>query len=177
VWAISDRLYLGDYWSGEQALAGALVPHPVAANEPNVFSGVVSLCPMPLDGTETLGPIHPDIQWLHLPISDGGLGDGEFAAALEICLPFVTERRAFGSVLVHCAAGMSRSVSVVAAVLCNDSADLSVDGAFRRIAEAKARAVGAPPEDADLLVAPAWEFHTHLRRRFAETSRRANGRS
>jgi cellobiose-specific phosphotransferase system component IIB len=168
---------LGNYWSGEQALAGAVAPLHPASIEQSMFSGVVSLCPMPLDGTDLLGPIHPAIEWLHLPISDGGMGDGEFAAALELCLPFVAERREKGNVLVHCAAGMSRSVSVIAAVLCSESKDLSVDDAIQRIAEAKARAVGAPAEDADLLVSPAWEFHTHLRRRFAESARRANGRS
>jgi protein-tyrosine phosphatase len=131
---------------------------------------------MPLDGDELLGPIHPDIEWLHLPIADGGFGEGEFAAALDLCLPFVAERRKVGNVLVHCAAGMSRSVSVIAAVLCSESPELSVDEAFRYIAQAKARVFGVPPEDEELLVAPAWEFHAHLRRRFDDLARRANGR-
>jgi hypothetical protein len=81
-----------------------------------------------------------------------------------------------GNVLVHCAAGMSRSVSVVAAILCTDDPLLDVDEAYRSIARAKAVAIGAPPEDEDLVVAPAWEFHCHLRRRFAEPTRRATGR-
>jgi hypothetical protein len=176
VWAIKDRLYLGNYWSGEQALIGAGAPSDPDGDAAR-FAGVVSLCPMPLDGETLLSPIHESIQWLHLPISDGGMGDGEFAAALDLCLPFVSERRKEGNVLVHCAAGMSRSVSVIAAVLCSESPRLSVEEAYRQIAEAKAKAVGVPQEDADLLVCPAWEFHSHLRRRFAEPRRRANGRS
>lgn len=175
MWSIKHRLYLGNYWSGEQALVGAVAPvHP--SGETAMFSGVISLCPMPLEGEMLLGPVDSNIRWLHLPIADGGLGEGEFAAALELCMPFFSEQSRKGNVLVHCAAGMSRSVSVVAAILCSENPELSVDDAFRAIAEAKARAVGAPAGDEDLLVAPAWEFRNHLRRRFAEPSRRANGR-
>lgn len=137
---------------------------------------MISLCPMPLEGDMLLGPVHHSIRWLHLPIADGGLGDGEFAAAVELCVPFFASQSRHGNVLVHCAAGMSRSVSIVAAILCSDDAELSVDHAFRQIARAKARAVNAPAADADTLIAPAWEFRNHLRRRFAEPSRRANGR-
>ncbi|MGC4063395.1 MAG: dual specificity protein phosphatase [Polyangiaceae bacterium] len=176
MWNIADRLYLGNYWSGKQALAGAsarLLP----SDEETTFAGVVSLCPMPLDGEALIGPVHHSIEWLHLPISDGGMGDSEFAAALQLCIPFVTERRMLGNVLVHCAAGMSRSVSVLAAILCTEDPQLSVDEAFQRIAIAKAVATGAPLEDADLMISPAWEFHAHLRRRFPRTERRANGRS
>jgi hypothetical protein len=175
VWSISKRLYLGNYWSGEQALLGAKAPvYPTGFEEP--FAGVVSLCPMPLDGEALLGPICEFTEWLHLPIADGGMGEGEFAGALDICLPFAASRRRIGNVLVHCAAGMSRSVSVVAAILCCDDAELDVDEAYRSIARAKAQAIGAPPADEDLVVAPAWEFHCHLRRRFADAARRANGR-
>lgn len=131
---------------------------------------------MPLDGEALLGPVCTGTEWLHLPIADGGLGEGEFACALDLCLPFVASRQRVGNVLVHCAAGMSRSVSVIAAILCNDDPMLGVDEAYRSIARAKAEAIGAPPEDEDLVVAPAWEFHCHLRRRFAEPARRANGR-
>lgn len=176
MWAIKDRLYLGNYWSGEQALIGVGVL-AASTGEGERFTGVVSLCPMPLDGDTLLAPIHESIHWLHLPISDGGMGDGEFAAALDLSLPFVAERRKAGNVLVHCAAGMSRSVSVIAAVLCSENPRLSVEEAYRQIAQAKGKAVGAAPEDVDLLVAPAWEFHSHLRQRFAEPRRRANGRS
>jgi hypothetical protein len=176
VWNIAARLYLGNYWSGEQALAGAkarLCP----SDEETTFTGVVSLCPMPLDGEALIGPVHHSIEWLHLPISDGGMGDSEFAAALQLCVPFIEERRLLGNVLVHCAAGMSRSVSVIAAILCTDDPELTVDDAYQRIALAKAAAAGASRDDADLMIAPAWEFHAHLRRRFPRSGRRANGRS
>lgn len=175
MWCITERLYLGNYWSGEQALRGAKFPvPPTGNNEP--CAGVVSLCPMPL-GTETLlGPACSITEWLHMPIADGGRGEDEFACSLQLCLPFVAARRHVGNVLIHCAAGMSRSVSVVAAVLCADDPNLDVDEAYRSIARAKAAAIGAPPEDEDLVVAPAWEFRCHLRRRFAEPGRGANGR-
>jgi hypothetical protein len=131
---------------------------------------------MPLDGEALLGPVCESTEWLHVPIADGGVGEGEFAAALDLCLPFVAQRRRHGNVLIHCAAGMSRSVSVVAAVLCIDDPTLSVDEAYRSIAHAKAAAIGTPPEDEDLVVAPAWEFLSYLRQRFAEPARGANGR-
>lgn len=175
MWSIAHRLYLGNYWSGEQALLGALAPaYPTGLSEP--FAGVISLCPMPLEGESFIGPLCESTEWLHMPIADGGFGDGEFAAALEQCLPFAANRRRIGNLLIHCAAGMSRSVSVMAAILCSEDSELSVDEAYRSIARAKAKAIGAPPEDEDLVVAPAWEFHSHLRRRFAEPARRANGR-
>jgi hypothetical protein len=175
VWSISERLYLGNYWSGEQALRGAKAPvYPTGFEE--AFAGVVSLCPMPLEGEILLGPACMATEWLHVPIADGGVGEAEFAGALELCMPFVVSRRRLGNVLIHCAAGMSRSVSVVAAILCTDDQELDVDDAYRSIARAKAAAMGTPPEDEDLVVSPAWEFHCHLRRRFAEPTRRANGR-
>jgi hypothetical protein len=175
VWSVSKRLYLGNYWSGEQALLGIQAPvYPTGLEA--VFSGVVSLCPMPLEGETLIGPVSDSTEWLHVPIADGGVGESEFAAALELCIPFIMQRRKLGNVLVHCAAGMSRSVSVIAAVLCIDDPTLSVDEAYRSIAHAKANALGTPPGDEDLVVAPAWEFHSYLRRRFAEPARGANGR-
>jgi hypothetical protein len=175
VWLIGEHLYLGNYWSGEQALNGAKVKtDPGGFEEP--FAGVVSLCPMPLDGEALILPVNAAIEWLHLPISDGGLGESEFASALELCVPFAADCRRRGNLLVHCAAGMSRSVSVVAAILCSDDPQLGVDEAYRSIALAKAAALGIAEEDAELVVAPAREFHAHLRRRFEQCSRRANGR-
>ena len=131
---------------------------------------------MPHVGEAPIGPAYATTGWLHLPIADGGVGEAEFAFALEVCLPFIAARRGAGNVLVHCAAGMSRSVSVVAAVLCSEDPPLDVDEAYRSIARAKADAIDAQPEDLNSLIAPAWEFTGHLWRRYAEATRRANGR-
>lgn len=175
MWFIREHLYLGNYWSGEQALKGARVKTDSSGTE-EPFAGIVSLCPMPLDGEALILPVCEQTEWLHLPISDGGLGDGEFASALELCVPFAADCRRRGNLLVHCAAGMSRSVSVVAAILCSDDPQLGVDEAYRSIALAKAAALGIAEDDAELVVAPAWEFHSHLRRRFGQCTHRANGR-
>jgi len=166
VWKIRERLYLGNYWSGELALLGrGLVDDDPRASI--AFAGVVSLCAVPIDDAEPLiGPINPDTEWLHLPIADGGSGEAEFEAACDLALPFIQRERARGNVLVHCTAGMSRSVSLVAAVLCTEDAELDVESAFAEVAQAKGRALGVGPREADLLIAPAWEFRVHLRQRF-----------
>jgi hypothetical protein len=166
VWKIRERLYLGNYWSGEAALLGKLLPRELGGNA-GAFAAVVSLCPVPQDDAEPLiGPIHPHTEWLHLPIADGGAGEGEFEAVCDLALPFIQRTRGRGNVLVHCTAGMSRSVSLMAAVLCSEDPDLEVADAFAEIAMAKGRALGVDPNECDLLIAPAWEFRLHLRQRF-----------
>lgn len=154
MWPVTERLYLGDYRSGVDALAG-LSPVPVA--------GLVSLCSVPLTADVTPArPVNPLTEWLLIPIQDGGNGEAEFEAALSVALPFIQRRLAAGNVLVHCGAGMSRSVSVIAGYFCAQG--LSVQAAYRRVALCKARALGAPAELADELIAPSWEFRACLER-------------
>ena len=161
-----ERLYLGNYWSGEQALHGQALPvEPEGDSQP--FAGVVSLCPVPIENADPLiGPINPVTEWLHLPIADGGSGEGEFEAACDPAIPFIRRARRRGNVLVHCTAGMSRSVSVLVAVLCSEDARLDVAEAYAEIAAAKGRAMGVEPSEAEMLISPAWEFRLHLRQRF-----------
>lgn len=171
MWRIRERLYLGDYDSGVSALSGVeRETDPDGSLSP--FFGVVSLCPMPLSPDDSpLAPHRDETEWLHIPIYDGGFGEEEFESALGVALPFIRRRRAEGNVLVHCAAGMSRSVSVIAAVLCEER-DTSVEDALSEIAEAKATALAPLGYDAELLVAPAWEFRSALRRRYGPGRRR-----
>lgn len=162
MWRISERLYLGDYESGCSALSGT-----EAATDPDgksaPFTGVVSLCPVPLiPDHEVDGPVRRETEWLHLPILDGGNGEEEFQSAVEVALPFIARRRKQGNVLVHCAAGMSRSVSIIAAVLCAENGR-TVQEAFDLVAGEKAKALSYP-HAADLVIAPAWEFRSCLRR-------------
>ncbi len=162
MWRITERLYLGDYQSGELALAGTNRPvEPGTTQAP--FAGVVSLCPMPLLSDEPItGPRHPQTEWLQVPILDGGVGEGELEAALTVIRPFVGRRQKRGNVLVHCAAGMSRSVAVVTALLCDLGA--SPQAALERIAAAKAEALYPFVGDPGDLVSPAWEFRSCLNR-------------
>jgi len=173
VWKIRERLYLGNYWSGEQALLGQVLPvEPDGIEQP--FAGIVSLCPVPIENAEPLiGPIDPDTEWLHLPIADGGSGEGEFEAACDLALPFIRCARKRGNVLVHCTAGMSRSVSLVAAVLCSEDESMDVAQAYFEVAEAKGRAMGVDPSEVEMLIAPAWEFRVHLRQRFERKAPRS----
>lgn len=164
VWRIDHRLFLGDHESGYDALRGAEQPTEPEGS-PAPFAGVVSLCPMPLfPGHDIAGPERDETEWLHLPIMDGGNGQDEFEGALGVALPFIRRRMKHGNVLVHCAAGMSRSVSVIAALLCERGSQ--VEAAFEHVAGAKALALAHLGYSADLLIAPAWEFQAALRRRY-----------
>ncbi|MGE0324640.1 MAG: hypothetical protein AB7K71_11180 [Polyangiaceae bacterium] len=169
MWAIRERLYLGDYASGVAALAG--VRRPLPTGEPAPFAGVVSLCPMPLFPEDTIpGPEAEETEWLELPIADGGNGEAEFEAALRVAERFARRRRAVGNVLIHCAAGMSRSVSVVAALLCAEG--LAPEQAFLEVAHAKAKASRARTHDPLSLIEPAAEFRRVLERLYGRKSPR-----
>ena len=162
MWRISQRLFLGDYTSGMLALEGARQPvDPSGAMEP--FAGIVSMCRMPLTPSDQqLVPCQRETEWLKIPILDGGEGEGELESALSVARPFVARRRQQGNVLVHCAAGMSRSVALVAALLCDEGE--TVAGALDRIAEAKAAALQPFLGDPADLVCPAAEFRACLNR-------------
>ncbi len=164
MWLIRERLYLGDYRSGRAALAGE--PRPVMpAGTEAPFTGIVSLCPVPLFADDAVRePRRPETKWLYRPIADGGNGEQELEDTLEEALPFIEERMTVGNVLVHCAAGMSRSVTVIAAHLCTGG--MGVGAAYEAVAEAKARALAGQGYDAALLIAPATEFRACLRRMY-----------
>ena len=168
MWAIRERLFLGDYDSGLEALAGTVLPVE-PSGELSPFSGVVSLCPMPLvQEDEIEEPASELTEWLKVAISDGGKGEGELEGALGVALPFMRRRMRAGNVLVHCAAGMSRSVAVVAAYLCEEG--LSVEQAFDHIVRAKATSERFSPE-LELLIAPAAEFRSCLARLYPKNRR------
>jgi hypothetical protein len=170
MWRIRRRLFLGDYASAEEALGGALYPVE-PSDELSPFAGVVSLCPVPLvKGRGPERPMSEETEWLKIPIQDGGNGEGEFEAALGVALPFTWRRLRRGNVLIHCAAGMSRSVSVVAALLCAEGA--GVEEAYQRIARAKATAIGPTVLGEDYLIAPASEFRSCLSRLYGSRSGR-----
>lgn len=169
MWLIRGRLYLGDYASGVAALAG--VRRPLPSGELSPFSGVVSLCPMPLFPEDTIpGPEAEETEWLELPIADGGNGEREFEAALRVAERFAHRRLEAGNVLVHCAAGMSRSVSVVAALLCAEGR--SPEQALLEIARAKAKTPGLRTHDPLSLIEPAPEFRRVLERLYGRKSSR-----
>jgi protein-tyrosine phosphatase len=170
MWLIRERLYLGDYHAGEQALAGAM--HPVLPEGVLApFAGVVSLCSMQLFSDSCPeDPAAALTEWLQLPIEDGGNGEEEFEGALNVALPFIRRRMQQGNVLIHCAAGMSRSVSIIAALLCEEG--LELDAAYETIARTKARALAIAEAEHRMLIAPAPEFRACLRRLYRAASKR-----
>jgi protein-tyrosine phosphatase len=172
MWIIRERLYLGDYRSGEQALAG--VEHPVLPEGRLApFAGVVSLCELASLTDECPdSPANELTEWLQLPILDGGNGEQEFEDALAVAIPFVRRHMKRGNVLIHCAAGMSRSVSLIAALFCEEGCD--VEEAYASIAQTKGRALALGEGQHSHLISPAPEFQACLRRLYQAAS--ASGR-
>jgi protein-tyrosine phosphatase len=75
-----------------------------------------------------------DFRYLHLPLTDP---DPEFCESIEAVCRFIRVGRRAGGVLVHCAAGISRSPSAVLAYLCSRgrSLDDALDLLRRRVGE------------------------------------------
>lgn len=116
---VSENLYLGDRFDAEDrdALRDRSIDH------------VVSLNHDPFPCTDT-----------HHPLSDGANPQSEFDRAVDIV------REQYGEadgVLVHCAAGVSRSVAVVASVLAAEEG-LSFREALEAIEEEKPNVSPAP---------------------------------
>lgn len=162
MWRVTSDLYLGDYVAGRAALAGTVAPGAAP------WAAVISLCDMPLDRGDDPIVLQGAVEWLHAPIADGGNGEGELERAIQVSRAFVARHAGRGPVLVHCAAGMSRSVSVLAALLCDRGARLSE--ALEQIAGAKAEALGLGNTAARQLIAPAWEFRSALRRMYGDAT-------
>jgi dual specificity phosphatase 12 len=76
-----------------------------------------------------------DFRYLRLKLTDP---DPEFHESIEKFCKFIHRGRKQGNVLVHCAAGVSRSPSVILAYLCSRGKDLdsALDRLQRRVGEA-----------------------------------------
>jgi hypothetical protein len=99
VWRIVSRLYLGDRKDARDRdmLAGVGITHIVNCAE------------------EVPCWYRKDFRYFHLKLTDP---DPEFHEYIETCSKFIHRGRKAGAVLVHCAAGLSRSPSVILAYLC-----------------------------------------------------------
>jgi len=122
---ITDRLAIGD----------------VASRSTDGFCAVVSLLSSaPFDEQYKAPPVPKGVPVLLIDQRDGGDG---LEQHLDAACAFIAEHIAKGCVLVHCGAGLSRSVSVVAAYLCR-YAGMSLVESVNYIKE---RRQGACPAD------------------------------
>ena len=122
---ITDRLAIGD----------------VASRSTDGFCAVVSLLSSaPFDEQYKAPPVPEGVPVLLIDQRDGSDG---LEQHLDSACSFIAEHIAKGCVLVHCGAGLSRSVSVVAAYLCR-YAGMSLAEAVNFIKE---RRQGACPAD------------------------------
>lgn len=150
---ITDRLAVGNVASrqvpGFVAVVSLLATAPVDElyGAPKVPYQLVFHRQLPLAWLET--PSTDQTPVLHIDINDGEgpgspLGDGrDLADYLDDATAFIAAHIKRGCVLVHCGAGKSRSVAVVAAYLCRYAGMSYVEA----LAFVKARRSGAAPAD------------------------------
>jgi dual specificity phosphatase 12 len=95
---IWERLHIGGLTDGEE----------LAAGNPSGITTVISLCELPVETKS------PGINYLHLPIADDEpVPIGKFDRILDA----VAENIRWGTVLVHCASGISRAPSFASAYM------------------------------------------------------------
>lgn len=112
---IIDNLYIGD--KDEAGKRNRLDLHEIVH--------IVTLCEDPTEYTT-----------VHHPIIDGENDQAKFDRAVEIVLKAMDQDQ---NVLVHCASGMSRSVTVVATAIA-ETETISFDEGLERVAEHRSEA-------------------------------------
>lgn len=141
---IADRLAIGSVAS--RSTPGFVAVVSLLSGNP--FDEKYKAPPVPSHWTDKEGIRH-SVATYHIDIADGAPGLRDHLSAVTA---FMAEHIAEGCVLVHCGAGMSRSVAVVAAYLCR-YAGMSLQEAVAFIRE---RRQGACPADIFIAAITRW---------------------
>jgi protein-tyrosine phosphatase len=93
---IWERLYIGGFTDAER----------LARGNPNNIDTVISLC------EECVSAKRPDVNYVHIPIEDDcPIPIGKFDAIIDA----IAENIRWGTILLHCGVGLSRSPCLAAA--------------------------------------------------------------
>lgn len=107
---ITDRLAIGSV--AARATPGFVAVVSILSGSP--FDERYKAPPIPTHWTDAEGVLH-GVRTFHISLGDGEPG---LEHRLDPAMAFLSTEIARGCVLVHCGAGLSRSVAVVAAYLC-----------------------------------------------------------
>ena len=141
---ITDRLAIGSVAS--RATPGFVAVVSILSGSP--FDERYKAPPIPTHWTDHEGVLH-GVLTFHINLGDGEPG---LEHRLDKVMEFISDELKYRCVLVHCGAGLSRSVAVVAAYLCR-FAGMRLDEAIGFI---KARRQGACPADIFIAAITRW---------------------